>query len=364
MVVEEKEKNKIINKEIIIFLLIYNIIYMYMQIKGKRRLKNGVLAGYVKQQDGTWRFRFIGGGKKKKLIKNKFKKQKGGAPCCPGVTKIIHAHGTNIGEFILPEGISFITITNVGIECPDKKIIEDKLINLYKSGNTIFEDNDKDPVFMTKAGEELEKEINHEFSPDGFQFNFKNHVGDGKTKFNDMKFYFRGCMSSPCRMICIPSEKSCMPFTFLPITNEISLSELIKKQGNTENDTYIIYACRSFQNWNLVSPELHASRSNNYKTKMMNNAYRREPLKTEIKKLKSNIKKIEKYEEFLIDLSVTLKNKKKKKRKNKLTQAFKIIAKEKKNLYELLAEKKAMEGIEAAAAPDNNSSGGRRKRKK
>ena len=49
---------------------------MYMQIKGKRRLKNGVLAGYVKQSDGTWRFRFIGGGKKKnkKIKRNQSRK--------------------------------------------------------------------------------------------------------------------------------------------------------------------------------------------------------------------------------------------------------------------------------------------------
>ena len=44
---------------------------------------------------------------------------------------------------------------------------------------------------MTKAGEELEKEINHKFSPDRIQFNFKNHVGDGKTEFNDMMFHFK-----------------------------------------------------------------------------------------------------------------------------------------------------------------------------
>ena len=32
---------------------------MPRQIKGKRILKNGVTAGYVKQKDGSWRFRFL-----------------------------------------------------------------------------------------------------------------------------------------------------------------------------------------------------------------------------------------------------------------------------------------------------------------
>jgi hypothetical protein len=37
-----------------------------MQIKGKRILKNGVMAGYVKQLDGSWKWRFISGPKKKR----------------------------------------------------------------------------------------------------------------------------------------------------------------------------------------------------------------------------------------------------------------------------------------------------------
>jgi len=36
-----------------------------MKIKGKRILKNGVLAGYVLQKDGSWKWSFLKGGKKK-----------------------------------------------------------------------------------------------------------------------------------------------------------------------------------------------------------------------------------------------------------------------------------------------------------
>ena len=43
--------------------ILYNI--NIMRIKGKRILKNGVLAGYVQQKDGSWKWRFISGPKKK-----------------------------------------------------------------------------------------------------------------------------------------------------------------------------------------------------------------------------------------------------------------------------------------------------------
>ena len=42
---------------------------MPQKVKGKRILKNGVTAGYVRQKDGSWRFRFLKGSKKKNLIK-------------------------------------------------------------------------------------------------------------------------------------------------------------------------------------------------------------------------------------------------------------------------------------------------------
>ena len=37
-----------------------------MKIKGKRVLKNGALAGYVKQRDGSWKWRIIKGPTKNK----------------------------------------------------------------------------------------------------------------------------------------------------------------------------------------------------------------------------------------------------------------------------------------------------------
>ena len=41
-----------------------------MKIKGVRILKNGVKAGYVKQKDGKWKFRFLK--KKKKIVGGEF----------------------------------------------------------------------------------------------------------------------------------------------------------------------------------------------------------------------------------------------------------------------------------------------------
>ena len=34
-----------------------------MLVKGKRVLKNGVTAGYVRQENGSWKWKFIGGSK-------------------------------------------------------------------------------------------------------------------------------------------------------------------------------------------------------------------------------------------------------------------------------------------------------------
>lgn len=42
---------------------------MPQKVKGKRILKNGVTAGYVRQKDGSWRFRFLKDSKKKNIIK-------------------------------------------------------------------------------------------------------------------------------------------------------------------------------------------------------------------------------------------------------------------------------------------------------
>lgn len=39
-----------------------------MKIKGKRVLKNGTTAGYIKQKDGSWKWRFITGPRKKKQL--------------------------------------------------------------------------------------------------------------------------------------------------------------------------------------------------------------------------------------------------------------------------------------------------------
>ena len=45
-----------------------------MKIKGVRILKNGVKAGYVKQKDGKWKFRFLK--KKKKIVGGEFTSRK------------------------------------------------------------------------------------------------------------------------------------------------------------------------------------------------------------------------------------------------------------------------------------------------
>lgn len=47
-----------------------------MKIKGKRILKNGVTAGYVKQKDGSWRFRFLKGAGRKETKRQEESRKK------------------------------------------------------------------------------------------------------------------------------------------------------------------------------------------------------------------------------------------------------------------------------------------------
>ena len=68
-----------------------------------------------------------------------------------------------------------------------------------------------------------------------------------------------------------------------------------------------------FQNWDLVSPELHESRSKEYQTTMMNEAFLRKPLKTKIKKLKNEMREIKNYENFFNKFNWYFKNGKKRK---------------------------------------------------
>lgn len=49
-----------------------------MKVKGKRTLKNGAVAGYVEQKDGTYKWRIIKGPNKSKK-KTEKKSKKGGA---------------------------------------------------------------------------------------------------------------------------------------------------------------------------------------------------------------------------------------------------------------------------------------------
>ena len=48
-----------------------------MRVRNKRVLKNGTVAGYVQQKDGSWKWRFIGGSKKTTKKKTTTKKRGG-----------------------------------------------------------------------------------------------------------------------------------------------------------------------------------------------------------------------------------------------------------------------------------------------
>ena len=208
---------------------------------------------------------------KKKYLK--LKKQFGGSVkksdnrCCPNVTKIVKAHGFIHGTFVLPKDTSFITLTDVDKVCPMHPFFDEQFKYFYENKYTLFERNDKS-IIKTKKGEELETFLTEKF---GKKFNFKNHIGDGKTKFNDMILDFhKGCSDFACSIQCINQEKVCKPTKIKSGVSEpietIKLSELIDNEGY---DTYIIIACRSLpENLPEGIPELHRNISVNYQKKM------------------------------------------------------------------------------------------------
>ena len=171
--------------------------------------------------------------------------------------------------FVLPKGASFITLTNVNEICPMDFEFDKQFKYFYenKHKHTLFEKNDKSTI-KTKEGKELEKYLTNKF---GIQFNFKNHVGDGKTRFNDMILDFHhNCSDFACSIQCIDRKEVCNPTTIKTGVSKpiqiIRLSELINKEGF---DTYIIIACRSLPIDSPPKiPKLHRRISDEYQKKM------------------------------------------------------------------------------------------------
>ena len=208
---------------------------------------------------------------KKKYLK--LKKQFGGLVnkpdnlCCLNVKKIVKAHGIIDNTFVLPKGASFITLTNVNEICPMHFEFDKEFKYFYENKYTLFEKNDKSTI-KTKDGIGLENYLTNKFK---IKFNFKNHIGDGETEFNDMILDFHhNCSDFACSIQCIDRKEVCNPTTIKSgVSKRISkirLSELINKEGF---DTYIIIACRSLlKDLPKNIPQLHRSISDEYQKKM------------------------------------------------------------------------------------------------
>ena len=224
-----------------------------MHIKGKRVLKNGVTAGYVKQRDGSWKWRFLSGPNKKK------KRRQRGAGKCEGNIKIIRAHGsyTEGRTFILPSGCNYITLSASGKSTPRNIFLINLITNLYREGKYLFKNEDKSLEF-SEAGIAIQHLLSTIYSGvnESIEIEIKNHVGDGIKKFNDINISFLGDGCDPtgngklteqdmCGIDCISGNEMT---SYKPIYHRtpMLLSQIINFEGNTAYDRYIFFACRPY----------------------------------------------------------------------------------------------------------------------
>lgn len=88
---------------------------------------------------------------------------------------ILRAHGVMLQgyTFRVPKNINFITITELGQECSIDELLDKEIIEFYKSGNTIFKNNDLSET-ISEQGELLQAKLRQLDR----HIQFKNHLGN------------------------------------------------------------------------------------------------------------------------------------------------------------------------------------------
>lgn len=88
---------------------------------------------------------------------------------------ILRAHGVMLQgfTFTVPTNINFITITKLGEGCSIDELLDKEIIEFYKAGYTIFENNDLSEK-ISSQGEILQNRLKGMFE----HIEFKNHLGD------------------------------------------------------------------------------------------------------------------------------------------------------------------------------------------
>ena len=88
---------------------------------------------------------------------------------------ILRAHGVMLQglTFEVPTNINFITITKLGEGCSVDELLDREIIEFYKAGHTIFENNDLSET-ISSQGEFLQSQLRRMYE----NIEFKNHLGD------------------------------------------------------------------------------------------------------------------------------------------------------------------------------------------
>ncbi len=159
--------------------------------------------------------------------------------CCPDKSyRIIFAHGTNAGrsQFMLPKNTNVITLSLLGKPIDLNKLLDNYIIDFYKSGHFIFANKDKS-YNLSKDGRPFIQRLRKIFD-----LEIRNHVG--RIKMNDQILNFN-CPIEICNLYC---NRVCKPMYYTldgyqPVKT-ILLSDLIDKEGY--GASYILIACRNF----------------------------------------------------------------------------------------------------------------------
>jgi hypothetical protein len=171
---------------------------------------------------------------------------------------ILFAHGnTQAGySFKIPKNINFITLTRVNYTCDINPMMDQLLLDFYRRGKTIFENNDLGKE-LTEAGTQLLKYIQQHFSE---TIDFKNHLGNEIANEMFLSFSSSGEGQQKSLGILDLENKSSSIKNMKNVIslysnsknrkiNQILLSSLLTMYDNQSSKikkTFIICACRGF----------------------------------------------------------------------------------------------------------------------
>ena len=151
-----------------------------MKIKGKRVLKNGVLAGYVRQKDGTWKWRFLKGPTKKK-----------GGEIMEGRLKRFQSTNTNKSNATLRNKLG-----NLSKSLKQKHLASPKVFG--KHDNIVYNEMYEKLDDLLKSGKS-NKNIVKEFLTNGIKRRMKNSIEKWTVKK-------KNCKTRRCKKQSVASE--------------------------------------------------------------------------------------------------------------------------------------------------------------